>query len=353
MCVYLTDTGGVIYQSTPPSIQSIEQYNALQALKNDFILRRIHNGMIKKDKNFYGIFLGDTGSGKSGSAIMLCYLMDISPSGNRRFIIRCDSMGNPSRDTRVVYRIDDFLRFSSAPAGTLPKGSFAVWDETGVEGDNTQWFSMKSRITKYVMQTNRYLNRGCFLTVPDMESIAVGSRRLLQWVFDMQDRKDNYAVCRPSIIYRDRIQKKTFYYNPKHYEDGVLKRIVSYQIPRPPANIELPYKKIKEKMTQVWYNEFDEQMQKMKEYVRERKIGSLDDMEAKFETANGKGQEVDELEVRNFVLANIDLFTEGQKIKTKINPDVLRGKYLERKIDLPLTKARSIAAMVNFELGKK
>jgi hypothetical protein len=347
------DLGKQSNAMSAPVILSLEQQLALRQLKVDIIARRIHNGLRLKDKNFYGIFLGDTGSGKSGCAITLCYIMDIDSVGNRRFKIWCDSKGNPSKDTRVVFRMDDFLRFSSSPAGSLPKGSFCVWDETGVEGDNTQWFSLKSRITKYVMQTNRYLNRGCFLTVPDMESIAVGSRRLLQWVFEMQERGDDFAICTPKIIYRDRVQHKTYYYNPKDSENGMLKRIVAYKIPRPPAYLEEPYKKIKEKMTQVWYNEFDLQMQKMKEFVQERKIGRLDDIDEKFEMADRKGSEVDEIEVRNYVLANIDVFTEGSKVKDKVSPDILRMKYLDKKIDLSPSKCKSICNMINFELARK
>lgn len=318
---------------------------------NDYILRRIYSGLHSKDRNFFGIFVGDVGSGKSGSAITISDFLDRSPSGKRRFVIRCDSLGNPSKDTRIVYRMDDFLRFSTAPPEAFPKGSFVIWDETGVEGDNTQWYSLKSRITKYVMQTNRYLNRGCFLTVPDLQSIAIGSRRLLQWVFDVQERKENYCEVKPFIIWRNRVHHKTLYYFPKVMQDGILHKIVCYKIPKPDPFLELPYKKIKERMTQLWYKEFDAQMSLMKEFVKEKKISSVDDISEKFESMDQAGTEINEIEARNYILANIELFKQAGK--NKVTPTIVRMQYLEQKKDLPMTKAKTIAEMVNFELAKR
>lgn len=310
----------------------------IEAIRNDPIAKKIFLSVHAQDKNFFGLMVGDTGLGKSGCAVSECDLLDVSFSGRKRFIIRCDSLGVPSHDTQVGFTIDKFLNFATAPAGSLPKGSFFVWDETGVENDNTQWFSLKSRIIKYVMQTSRYLNRGVFLTTPDSSSISIGSRRLLHWVFDVKDRKKDYCIVEPRKIYRFRFSSNNdFYFMPKFTKNGILYKVGSYYIPRPRPELELPYKKIKEKATQDWYKGYllDVELEKMKDFAKEHHIGSDKEIGKQLSEMAIKGSKMQVLDIVDFVMKDYNRFLLKGKInKGKLNVELLKKGLKVNRLDL-------------------
>lgn len=234
---------------------------------NDSITRRIYNRMHNRDMNFLGVFVGEPGIGKSGCAVSLSANIDITRNGTPRFFIACDEDGKPHPLSRVVYKLDDLLRLATQIK--LPKGSMVVWDEAGVEGDSLRYFTVKARIIKYVMQTFRYRNLGICITVPDLPSILIGARRLIHWVFEVKRRRpaEGYCTVRPFRLIKDYRKGKLFTMNPRTARRvGRNTKTNKYLVPKPADYLMNPYDKIKKYMTQRWYNEFDDEVKRLKEF---------------------------------------------------------------------------------------
>lgn len=210
------------------------------------LFKRVHY----EDKNVLIIFVGETGAGKSWSAVNLANMLDITPLGEGKyknnFIVNCDKDGTPTPDCRVIFSATDLIRLVKSK---LPKGSAIVWDEAGIGNDNTRWWDKKSILIKHVMQSFRAQNLILFLTVPDEESVALATRRLIHAVFDVYDRDENFAYMKINWLQRDRKGKKVYRKTQSYKgEDGFDYKITDYMLRPMDGSIVKPYKKIKDKI---------------------------------------------------------------------------------------------------------
>jgi hypothetical protein len=234
-------------------------------LKRDPVLWRFFARLNYEDKNFLALVVGDTGTGKSCSAISLARAVDITPLGGGRFKhnfnITSDKSGRGAPDCRVVFGPSDFLKLIKSG---LPRGSIIVWDEAGVGNDATKWQDKRSQLIKHIMQTFRSRNYGVFLTVPDKESITLATRRLVHCYVEMTARATNNATARVTWAQRSRSREKTetFYKYPVYVdpETGKYKKILSYKIPRLDRQVESQYNKIKDTTLQNLYEFYQREM---------------------------------------------------------------------------------------------
>jgi len=131
----------------------------------DYQIEKIRHRLLKKNKNWIAIIVGQTGSGKSLSAISLAAQIDSN------FSIK-----------RVVFNSRDFMRLLRAPEGSenyLEKGSCVVYDEAGVGAASRQWFSIQNKMLSFATQTFRARNVALILTVPDMNYVDSQIRGLI------------------------------------------------------------------------------------------------------------------------------------------------------------------------------
>lgn len=217
----------------------------------------------------------------SCSAISLARAIDITPTGNGKFIsnfkIDADSSGKGTPQCRVVFGPSDFLKLIKSG---LPRGSVIVWDEAGVGNDATKWQDKKSQLIKHVMQTFRSRNYGVFLTVPDKESVTLAVRRLIHCYVEMTSRENDHACARITWVQRSRSRDKTemFYKYPIYVdpETGKYKKVLTYKIPRLDKKVELQYNKIKDATLQNLYDFYQREM----EFV-DRELGLKQDEQQK------------------------------------------------------------------------
>ena len=263
-----------------------KNYGGSYGVMNDPVLSTLWTRLYAQDRNALVIVTGDTGARKSGSAISLATMLD-SQNGRTRFYWQYP---DGSIDTsRIVFSAKDFLQLIQ---GDLPTGSCIVWDEVGVEGDNTEFQSLKSKLIKWTMQTFRYKNLCVFFTVPDMPSVQIGIRRLLHAHLEMSGipknpnlPKEKFAEGSWNWIVSDKKTGKIYFKNPRYEvlksdELQKYRRINPYIIPRPPIALEKAYKKKKAKATQKMYDHFGAEIEFMKSALGE-KFGSGADGEAK------------------------------------------------------------------------
>jgi ABC-type dipeptide/oligopeptide/nickel transport system ATPase component len=113
------------------------------------------------------IFVGETGSGKSYSAISLAEQIDAKFSADR-----------------IVFTALDFLRLVNS---NLPKGSVVVFDDAGLGIPAREWQSTAAKIFGKLVQGFRYKNLISLITVPDLSFIERQSRMLLQLYLESTD----------------------------------------------------------------------------------------------------------------------------------------------------------------------
>ena len=242
------------------------------------LFKRVHY----EDKNVLIIFVGETGAGKSWSAVNIANMLDVTPTGQgeykNNFIVNCEKDGTPTPDCRVIFSATDLIRLVKSK---LPKGSAIVWDEAGIGNDNTRWWDKKSILIKHVMQSFRAQNLILFLTVPDEESVALATRRLLHATFDVYDRDENFAYMKINWLQRDRKGKKVYRKTQSYKgEDGFDYKITDYMLRPMSDDIAKPYKKIKDKVLgdmNAFYEKEMELMEKIEGKNVEDKLNKVNE----------------------------------------------------------------------------
>lgn len=131
------------------------------------IMEWIHNRIHKHNKNFLCVICGETGSGKSYSALRICELLD------PEFSIE-----------QVAFSPQEFMALLNS--GKLHKGNFLLVDEAGVTLPSRQWWSFTNRALNYILQTFRRENLGVIFTLPDLSMLDSQARKLFHMYIETE-----------------------------------------------------------------------------------------------------------------------------------------------------------------------
>lgn len=244
------------------------------ALAHDPVLSKIYDRLNIKDQNFISIFTGDTGSGKSGSAISTAIQVDVDKQGFTRWY-DIDRSGD-IQINKVVFTAKDFLKLITDKSKPLVGGEMIIWDEAGVEQDNLDYQSMRSRFIKHILQTYRYRNLGLILTVPDLASVLIGTRRLLHAKCTIMGdprshhSRNKYRLAKWHWLKRIKDGSQIRAYREIYYETDAnnnFQRISNYLIPKPPNDVLKKYTEIKESQTKDWYSSMEQDINEMQNVV--------------------------------------------------------------------------------------
>jgi len=293
--------------------KQIKQDQLPNYLKCDPLLLRIFERLHYEDKNLLCIIVGETGSGKSFSAINIADKIDITPLGNgsytKNFVVKCLPDGTPTQDTRIVFSASDFVRLIRSG---LPKGSVIIWDEAGIGNDNTTWYDKKSRLVKHIMQSFRAQNLMVILTVPDEESIALATRRLVHLVLDVRERDEQFAKINIEWLQRNRRSKKTYRKTSVYESGGEITKIMEYMLRPLPKEIADPYLKLKQRVLGDLNKFYENEMIQM-EKLQNIKSGKL-------EEENDKLSKFNVVKCVNLIKENVKLVLDekGEPNKYKI-----------------------------------
>lgn len=306
-------------------------------LKRDPFYWQCFKRLHYEDKNLLMLVVGETGVGKSCTAINFGWNIDVTPLGKgsfkRNFKIQPDKEGNPTPQTRVIFSAVDLIRLVRSG---LPKGSVIIWDEAGIGNDNTDWYEKKSKLVKHVLQSFRAQNLCLILTVPDEQSIALYTRRLVHCIINVRERDDDFAFC--DIFWLDRnrrldkvYRKTTSFDNPV---TGEPTKIRNYMVRALPEKLEHRYKTIKARVLDD-LNAFYEKEMALMEKLENEKV-------------EGKGAKI---ELKKFSLLECTTFIRAGHTDYVWNND--KGKYDANKIvyllmengwQCSVAQARTIAA---------
>lgn len=161
--------------------------------KQSYIIQYILN-RIRKNKNFLGLIVGGTGSGKSYSSLRIAELLDPG------FTVK-----------RVVFTAKEFMEVLES--GTLYKGAVIIFDEAGVGIPAREWYNVMNKSMNYVLQTFRNLNIIVLFTTPDLSFIDSQSRKVLHGYFQTEtiNHTEKQVIIKPYFIQNDPKGGKTYY----------------------------------------------------------------------------------------------------------------------------------------------
>jgi DNA-directed RNA polymerase subunit M/transcription elongation factor TFIIS len=123
---------------------------------------------IMQNRNLIGIFVGDTGSGKSLSSISLAEQIDPGFSVER-----------------IVFTVQDLITLVNS--GKLKPGSVVIFDDAGLGVNARLWKNQSSVIFGMLTQGFRYMQIILLITVPKIYFIERQSRNLIHVMFESTD----------------------------------------------------------------------------------------------------------------------------------------------------------------------
>ncbi len=223
---------------------------------------------IRENKNFLALISGQTGTGKSWSAISIGKMVD--PSFN---------IG------RVVFRGKDLMLLVNSDEFKKKKGIFIVWDEAGVDISNRNWQQTANKMINFLLQTFRHRCFILFFTCPYTDFIDAQTRKLFHAEFKtISIDKKNRTTKLKGFLLQYNSELKRFY---KKYlkvitkENGVIP-VHNWNIPAPDAEFIKLYENKKESFT------FDLNKAIMKELSSQDKV-DLTEEERKIMLLRDKG----------------------------------------------------------------
>ena len=220
----------------------------------------IRNDLTKRNKNFMGVWVGQTGTGKSFSTISLAE--DIDPNF---------SVDNIAVSTKEMVEI--------ITSGNLKKGAALVLDEAGVNYSSKNWMKRENKYLGELFQTFRYLNYALLLNLPHVKFMDVTERRLVHAGFVMKgiNRKLKVSYAQPRIFRSKPFAEKEkfgFSYPIVRYPNGRFYVVKTLYFKLPTKKIRLAYlekkkewnEKLQDKVKRsIVYGENVEEKKKAKE----------------------------------------------------------------------------------------
>lgn len=201
---------------------------------------------IEKNKNFLCFVGGQTGSGKSWSAISICQMLD-----------------SDFNIDRIVFTGRELMHLINS--GNLKKGSCVLFDESGIDLNNRNWQSTLNKMLNYLLQTFRHKCIILFMTSPYMDFIDAGTRKLMHAEFEMVsiDTKEEKAKLKPKLIqYNGKLAKYYYKYLKVITGEGVIP-VTTWSIPKPTQEIIDHYETKKTEFTSALNTKIEQELEKI------------------------------------------------------------------------------------------
>jgi len=220
----------------------------------------------------------------------------------------------------------------------LKKGSVILWDETGIDNSNTEWFTKKAQVVSKFLQLYRYRNLMVIMTVPSIDLVQKTIRRMTQMVLIMKGIPTN-----SDIDYKEWAQGTPYYYTfdsmsessrPRwrliYYFDkkGELLKMKPIYVRRPPLALEEAYKEKKDYYANNWFRLMQEDLKRSEAFLSTGEL-KMDKKKEKLP------EELIREDPRRFVVAQ------------KNNVKVEWGLIMANIPNLKATRAKELASMFN------
>lgn len=287
-------------------------------IKMQPIRRDIWRRLYYSNQNFMAVFSGGTGSGKSFSALRLAHEIDRATDWSPRFDL-----------SKCVFLPSDFLDLVRRK---LPRGSFIVWDEMGVEANARKWYSLKNMLISYVTQTFRYKNYGVLYTVPSLSFVDKQIRLLFHAYIEMKGVNINKKRAHGFWKWFDFSPHsgKVYPKIPRYFLNGKKYIVGKISFELPPKEMVEEYELKKREMLEKWYSTYHKQLALIEETVLKKSKGDKEKPKRLYE----------------------ELKSDSRLLKSVIDlkKGLVHAGKLMIKFDLNKDKAYALSKMLNDDI---
>ena len=212
------------------------------------LIQQVQRRLWKKNKNWLGIITGQTGSGKSWSALSMAEKID------------------PDFDTsKVVLEPENFLK--NVAERTWGQGDVVIFDEAGAGMSAKAHMTKKNRIIDQVLQTFRRQNIAVIFTVPSKSNVDKSVRRLLHTYIETKgiDYKNNRNLLKwLEMDYNQKTDKIYYKYPKRKNSEGAIRKIKTVKMGKPSEDLIEQYEskrtKFQDRKNKEFYDEIKEQV---------------------------------------------------------------------------------------------
>lgn len=247
-------------------------------VRSDYpLVRKVQKRLYKQNKNWLAILTGETGSGKSWTALKLA--QEVDPDFNV--------------DKVVLDPIEFLERIAKRGWG---QGDCVVFDEAGVSMSSKEYMTVVNRSVEDILETFRRRNIAVIFTVPSQKNVDKDLRRLLHDY--LQTKTINYARERVNIKwlkmqYNPKVDKIYYKYYKKSTDKAKMPRkIRNVWVGKPDKEIIEAYEEKREN----YQNDLNrKKLDRVKEVI-EKKRGNKEKEPTKKEKIREELKESDEID---------------------------------------------------------
>lgn len=191
--------------------------------------------LLKQNRNFLGCFIGETGKGKSYSALSMIEIL-IEKQIDMRDVF--------TDGISFVNRLYEIVQIPKEDRGVTA----LLWDETGKDLSSKKWQNKMNQIINIILQVcTRSENIIVFFTVPFFSFIDSDARKLMHGLFEAQaiDFERKETILKPFLIQTNQRSGKSY---PKYLRiehDGGLVPVERIRLPLPHAETIEKYEELK------------------------------------------------------------------------------------------------------------
>lgn len=208
---------------------------------------------LRNNRNFIGLAVGSTGSGKSWSCISIAHMIDPS------FTVE-----------RIIFDPLELVRMFNQ--GKLQRGSAVVFEEVGCTLDSASWQSALNRLMRHVFETCRSKNNILLLNTPSPTFLSKGVRLLVHAHLTPIGIDKQAGVCRmkAELIQHNTKLDKVYYKRLRVVTpDGVVP-VNAWRVPKPPKNLIKEYEAKKKQFTNEMYVDIEKEIVALRAQPKKR-----------------------------------------------------------------------------------
>ncbi len=216
---------------------------------------------LEENLNFLSIFTGETGIGKTWSAISLAELID------------------PEFDTetQVVFGVREFMELINSVEFKTKKIKQVIFDEPQITISAREWQSRTNKLILYLLSTFRHQNIIVFFCAPFMDFLDSASMKLMHCNFECRgvNLKTNKSRIRMKLLQYNAGLRKFYNHSLHVIRNGKINKLPFIHLPKPSKKSIDIFEKNKTNFTSKLNEEILAELYTMEEKTKPFSIDSL------------------------------------------------------------------------------